>query len=402
MPASHLTPQLIARVERFQARFHAAWKVIPFMNYSLHRTLLGVVFFSCLTDASISADPPAVTLSVTDLGTLGGSGSTGYGVNNKGQVAGTSLMPGDKDVHAFFYADGKMTDLGTLGGKQSEARALNDAGQVTGNADIREKDKHHAFLWQQGHMSELGTSRADDSEGQAINAVGQVAGSVIRGGFGASHACLWSGHKVNSFDDSGAASSDSDGINGSGQVVGALREPSHSTDSHVLNSEIFSTYYDDRAVLWRSHKPTELGAAGTAISLANAINDAGQVAGAASFSPDTVPHACVWQDGRMTDLGTLAGQATVVYAINRAGLMVGGTNPNDLEEDGKKLGNTDKPQSAFCCSGGKIVDLNSLLGAASGWALTDARSVSDTGYVTGTGTHNGQPHAYLLKLPPVL
>lgn len=372
------------------------------MNVSSRRAALGVTLLLLFT-VPVAADPPAVSVPVTDLGTLGGSGSTGYGVNDKGQVAGTSLIPGDKRIHAFFYADGKMTDLGTLGGDQSEASALNNAGQVTGNADIKQRGKHHAFLWQQGRMSELGTSRADDSEGVAINGAGQVAGGVTRGGFGPGRACLWSDHRIYTLDDAGAASSEADGINSGGQVVGASREPSHSsTDTHGPATEILTTYFDDHALLWRSRKVSKLGTAGMAISLAYAINDSGQVAGVASFGPDPVLHGCLWQNSKITDLGTLGGQDTVVRAINRTGLMVGGTNPDDLEEDGKSLGDKDKSQSAFCCSRGKLVDLNSLLGTASGWVLTDARSVSDTGYVTGTGTHNGQSHAYLMKLPPAL
>jgi len=91
-------------------------------------TLLRITFGLLSLGISAQANPPAVTISVTDLGTLGGSASSGFGVNNKGQVVGTSRMPGDKKLHGFLYSDGKMTDLGTFGGDQSEACALNDAG----------------------------------------------------------------------------------------------------------------------------------------------------------------------------------------------------------------------------------------------------------------------------------
>lgn len=358
------------------------------------------ITFGLLSLGSIAthANPPAVTVSVTDLGTLGGSASSGFGVNNKGQVAGTSRMAGDKNIHGFFYADGKMTDLGTLGGSQSEACALNDAGQVTGNADLRAKDRHHAFLWQQGKMSELGTSRADDSAGLAINSAGLVAGRVIRGTTDRSRACQWSAGKVDTLDISGAYSevygSEADAINSNGQVAGMLRKPGrHFTNPFMI------TYFIDHAALWQGHKVSELSAPGTEIGLVSAINDSGQIVGAASFGPEMTLHACSWRGGKMTDLGTLVGQNTVVYAINRAGLMVGGTNPSDLNENSKKFGDADQPQHAVCFTGGEVIDLNYLIGAASGWVLADARSISDTGYVTGTGIHNGQVHAYLIKLP---
>ena len=363
--------------------------------------LLGAVLVFT-NDAVCNADPPIPVVSVTDLGTLGGSDSSGCGVNNKGQVAGTSHLPGDKIIHGFFYADGKMTDLGTLGGDQSEAHALNDAGQVTGNAEIKPKDhQHHAFIWQQGRMSEAGTSRADSSDGLAINSAGTVAGRIVRGQFGSSRACLWVNGKVDALDkpafQSGIFSSESDAINNKGQVAGALR-----MDGRTSTTNFVITYASDHASLWNGHKMSELAPRGTEISLANAINDDGQVVGAISVGPEMALHACSWQNGKMTDLGTLAGQNTVAYGVNQAGLIVGGTNPADLEENGKQFGDTDEPQHAFCCLKGEIIDLNDLIDPSSGWVLADARSVSDSNYVTGTGVHNGQAHAYLLKLPPVL
>lgn len=339
---------------------------------------------------------PAI-VAVTDLGTLGGAFSMGYGVNNKGQAVGMSLIPGNKNLHGFLYAEGKMTDLGTLGGSESGANAVNDGGQVTGHADIKTKGKRHAFLWQKGQMSDLGTSRADDSDGLAISNAGQVAGQVTRPELISTRACLWLGGKVDILDNSGIGGSECDAINSSGQIVGAYRGPLRPTKVHGTDV----IFYSDHAVLWQKGKTLGLDTPETGASLAYAINDSGQIAGAASFGKDMRLHACLWQNGKMTDLGTLGDLNTVVYAINRAGQMVGGTNPASLNENGKDLWDKDQSQVAFCSSGDGLIDLNSLIDPASGWALTEARGISDTGYVIGTGFHNGQLHAFLLKLPPV-
>lgn len=212
-----------------------------------------------------------------------------------------------------------------------------------------------------------------------------------------SRACLWQDGKVDTLDDSGTVGSDCTAINSSGQIAGSAREPARPAKGQSSNV----VFYSDHAVLWQRGRITGLGAPDTDTSLAYAINDSGRIAGTASFGKEVPLHACFWQDGRTTDLGTLGDLNTVVYAINYKGQMVGGTNPDDLDEKGKWLWDKDQPQVAFCTSGDGLIDLNTLIDPASGWVLTEARSISDTGYVTGTGTHNGQMHAYLLRLPPV-
>ena len=52
---------------------------------------------------------------MTDLGTLGGTYSWAFDINDRGQVVGYSGTAAG-DQHAFLYGDGAMTDLGTLGG----------------------------------------------------------------------------------------------------------------------------------------------------------------------------------------------------------------------------------------------------------------------------------------------
>ena len=90
---------------------------------------------------------------MADLGTLGGTDSRGYGINDAGQVAGESNPPtGDEAVHAFRYtgtpgSGGAMADLGTLGGTNSDGLGINDAGQVAGYAQMTGDAGYHAFRY---------------------------------------------------------------------------------------------------------------------------------------------------------------------------------------------------------------------------------------------------------------
>ena len=45
---------------------------------------------------------------------------------------------------------------------------------------------------------------------------------------------------------------------------------------------------------------------------------------------------------------------------------------------------------------GVLTDLNSLIPAGSGWVLNEARSISESGQIAGSGVLNGQERAFLL------
>ena len=86
-----------------------------------------------------------------DLGTLGGSSSTGFGINNRGDVTGWSYAAGGTDSVAFVYFDGVMLDLNQLvdqtsatGWKLLSGRDINDAGQITGYGILNGESR--AFL----------------------------------------------------------------------------------------------------------------------------------------------------------------------------------------------------------------------------------------------------------------
>jgi probable HAF family extracellular repeat protein len=173
---------------------------------------------------------------MTDLGTLGGSSSSGGAINHFGQVTGGAYTSGGA-VHAFLYRNGAMTDLGTLGGSYSTGSAINHFGQVTGSASIA-NGADHAFLYNNGGMTDLGTLGGSSSNGQAINNAGQVTGYATTAG-GAEHAFLFSNgqmHDVNSFNGvagMGWTLRNAAGINDVGQIVGSGFVPA-GTRAYVL------------------------------------------------------------------------------------------------------------------------------------------------------------------------
>ena len=133
-----------------------------------------------------------------DIGTLGGTygtlGTEGVGgLNNRGQVAGTSNLAGDQTCHAFLWERGSLLDLGTLGGTFSTAGWIDDSGEVVGAATTDADATLRAFRWKNGHMTNLG-SLYDDVCSLAFdsNSKGQIVGDSIPCDIGgASRPFLW-------------------------------------------------------------------------------------------------------------------------------------------------------------------------------------------------------------------
>lgn len=211
----------------------------------------------------------ATTKRKTDLGTLGGYNSVAYGINDSGQIVGTSDVAGVR--HAFLWKprDRRMTDLGTLGGDYSTAFAINNLGVVVGESDTA-GGVSHPFRWdpRTRHMTDLGTLGGDSSTATAINDRGQIVGYARTSEFLA-HAFLWDPHSK-CMQDLGllpnSVVSFATGINIRGEVVGYTNDVGDFTD---------------RAFRWdpQTRKMSTIPGVPDVYSHATGINDVGQIAG---------------------------------------------------------------------------------------------------------------------------
>jgi probable HAF family extracellular repeat protein len=128
---------------------------------------------------------------MVNVGTFGGTSAETAGLNNRGQVVGTSSLAGDTTAHAFLWQNGTMRDLGTLGGTFSRANGLNDRGDVIGTTSLAGDQSYRAFVWRNGRMKDLGTLPGDTfSQTLSINASGQIVGQSSNDD-GFLRACLW-------------------------------------------------------------------------------------------------------------------------------------------------------------------------------------------------------------------
>jgi probable HAF family extracellular repeat protein len=135
---------------------------------------------------------------VMDMGNLGGTrGNNPMEINNWGQVVGLSNVSGDEVPHAFLWdKHSGMKDLGTLPGDFfSFGYGINDFGQVVGSScDVDFNCR--AFLWQKGVMTDLNTLIPADSPlylveaTGTINNAGEIAGSAVDINSGEGHPFL--------------------------------------------------------------------------------------------------------------------------------------------------------------------------------------------------------------------
>lgn len=323
---------------------------------------------------ALFAGPAAAEIanySVTDLGTLGGGGTTqAYGINEAGQVVGYSTAASLK-YHAFLWDNGVMTDLGTLPtGTTSRAFGLNDNGQAVGFAfdgSAAGGASNHAFLWENGVMTDLFPEPAH-SMANAINDAGQVVGQ-----HNLNHPFLWQNGGF--IELGGFGGSNSFGyaldINNAGQVVGS---------SFVNNG---SDGLSQHAFLWQDGVMTDLGALpGMPDSRAQGINELGQVVGFSSFfDPDTTDEtfeSFLWENGVMIDLG-------VPGDLNRA---------EDINDSGQIVGWSSN--GAYIYEDGVVANLNTLIPAGSGVSISVATGINNAGQIVGYGLFAGRFHGLLL------
>jgi uncharacterized repeat protein (TIGR01451 family) len=317
---------------------------------------------------------PNQTYSIVDLGTLGGSESRAWAINNNGQVVGDAQI-GSGQFRAFKFTDinsnqqlnpGEMQDLGIMDNlSESRGRDINNNGQVVGflagsNGTTR------AFTWDSTNgMKELESGTAS---ALSINSNGQAVGSFkVTPNF---HAIRWENNQklplITPVDNSSWATSNND----NGDIVGY--------------TNIFGTGV--QAFLWNGgtmQDAINLGTLDNASTIrAWDINSQGKVVGQSGSK------AFFWTaSGGMKDLGSLGGTSQAL-GINTNSQVVGKSNNLAfLWSDTNGNSQTDP---------GEMIELNTLLPSSSGWSLTEAQDINDAGQIVGTGTINGQTHAFLL------
>jgi probable HAF family extracellular repeat protein len=326
------------------------------------------------------------------------------GINNAStvQVAGLGA-----NGHAYLWDSiHGMQDIGTVGNEtNSVAFSINNAGQVVGfswtdslyykNGKIYQKFAEDGFLW----TSSRGMSSLGPGIPTGINNSGEITGDT------GAEASLWGGgHQwIQLGILPGGNASHAIGIDDYGQVVG------YSDNGN-------SSFY--RGFLWTPSSPNSTSGSmidlGTLFSSpggswASAINRQGWVTGRSDdMNAGGAGHAYVWVPsstngtaGSMTDLGTLAVNSNPALsqsegnAINSSGVVVGDANPASATGQNQIVAVVWQPGTNGSYT---ISDLNNLIPAGTGWTLTRADAVNDSGQIVVEAT-NGTSHDALLLTP---
>ncbi|MDT8880018.1 hypothetical protein RSO68_11065 [Halomonas saccharevitans] len=301
----------------------------------------------------------AQELTVTDLGTLGGSESFAVDVSQGGAV-----VVGDSDTgmgtRAFRWTkDGMMQDLGTLpGGTSSSAEGVSADGAVIVGTS-RNADGSQAFRWTAtGGLEDLGSLGGDFTAASGVSADGSVvvgfsgtpanvdrayrwtaaSGMVDLGTLGgafsfandvsANGAVIVGQSERANGDFIGFRWTASEGMQDLGSLGGSFSSATAvSGDGIVIVGFSLTASDDDRAFRWTEAQGMQsLGVLpGDTDSLSFGVSDDGAVIVGESFSSGSDSRAFRWTEAEgMQDIGTLGGDTAVASAVSGDGSVIVG------------------------------------------------------------------------------
>ncbi len=292
-----------------------------------------------------------------------------------------------------------VIDLGSaLGWCSSVASAINDKGEIVGGASTycppnTSEWEGHGFVWLEGMETNLGNNAGALGINELGDAVGKVNWDDV-----SSSASLWkSGGQSTLLPGLGGDINIAHDINDAGQIAGAA-----------------STADGYHAVLWENGDIHDLHPDFAAQSYAWGINPAGHVVGYL-YHPQI--HPFIWKNGVITDLGFNGG----ALDISSSGLVVGwgGNSQGFVWEDGRIIrdldgtgygvsnscqivGVTESNDEPFFDAtvwhGNETIDLNTLLPAGSEWHLKFALDINEKGQIVAVGTREpgGHEQAFLI------
>lgn len=272
----------LSRVVRTAARLALfALPALPCFPASARYTLidLGGLFPQDVNDAGHAAGSAGGFAylykdgTVVPLGTLGGSYSFAFALNNRDEVAGYSETATGAQK-PFLYTQNKMVDILPTAGF-GHANGLNDSGVVVGVGEPG------AFIYNGGTITLI---PATDAEPYAINNHGEVTGDVFRGGL---RGFYYSAGVVKEIPLPSATSVQPTAINDRGEIVGFMSS---------------SAFLYEHPFIFSGGEAKELGAFPREVrAWALGINNLGQVVG---FFTGTDGGAFIYENGLVTDLNT--------------------------------------------------------------------------------------------------
>lgn len=307
-----------------------------------------------------------------------------YAINARGVVAGQT-----SDTAATLYDHGARTVLGTLGGSSSIAWDVNDSMVAVGEATLPDGSTR-AFSWKNGVMKNLGVLHAGDTASMAtsINRQGQVAGTSTTPGTTLTSPITHCFLMPSAYPQ---APMQDLGLPPGAAADGQCDQPTVNTRGHVALSIGDATWSSRHGYLVRNGLWTDLGSLDPVNpnSSAEGMNDWDQVVGWSGSK------AFLWSFGTMQDLGFLSGDGSGgagAYGINNKGHVVGVSSIAGVVKQ-----HVHYDTAAFIYFGLKMVDVNRLLDFSSqDWYIERAIDIDDSDTIAAIGYLKGVPHAVLL------